>query len=111
MFGQVAGEGEVSDFRAQWELKTSVYSLKFCPLPQHIVRASVGCDVELINPGFWHSTDIFALYVLNHSGREETQAIYFIFADKYKDMSWGVTAALLPVFLHVGGLEGASFVF
>lgn len=33
---------------------------------------------------------IFTLQVLNHSGREEIHRIYFIFAHKYKDMSWEI---------------------
>lgn len=47
--------------------------------------------------------------MLNHSGREETQCVYFVFADKYKGMSWEINAALLSLLHHMGGIEGSCF--
>jgi hypothetical protein len=65
--------------------------------------------MELINPSFWHSIDIFTLYVLNHSGREETRAIYFIFTDKYKDTSWEIQCYFASCVSPCGWNRGGQF--
>lgn len=65
--------------------------------------------MELINPSFWHSIDIFTLYVWNHSGREETHAIYFIFEDKYKDTSWEIQCYFASCVFPCGWNRGDQF--